>query len=129
MKKIIFICLILAVMFIGSCKQGEFEGKGGGGNLIILGLSEYNNKYIEVNGTVNAVTLKFYDPERVQIKKQRVSAPLFNGTEQYKDSATCNNFVINIFDTSTSDTPAFTKSNIEVRFFSGSAVIDLAALP
>lgn len=113
------ICLIvLAGIAIFSCTDGEFKGKGGGGNLNIVGMpSEYNNKYLSVETAVGV-----FNPERIKIKSGKVKAPLYSGGVKYESSGNIT-VTAKVWDSLDAVTTSTTKT-FSVKFFGGSGLVD-----
>ena len=128
--------LLLAGLVFSGCKDGVFEGMGGGGNLIILDRTtvsgtQLNGKWIEVEGVKGSLTVGFNPTNpRIQIKGRKLSAPLYklNTTppEKYIENDTFS-FTVKVYTDKTTNItdPTLPPKSITVQISNqGSGVIN-----
>jgi len=130
MKNTIKFCLIGLLVLIGfgavSCTDGEFAGRGGAGNLNIINIpSEYQQKYMEVSGTIGGKAISF-KPEspRVQIGKDgKVKAPLYISGEIFNGHDNNVQITATIYQDKNTATVLHTKTFDPIPFYYGSGVV------
>jgi hypothetical protein len=134
------IVLILAAGLFFSCTEGEYEGYGGGGNLVIVDrstASELNGKFIEVEGTktlpISPTTVGF-DPasKRKKFSGKKLSAPLYDSANNRYTGGTpllgeAFTVTVKVYEKQDSTTTITSKGNQQftsVMFYNGSALIE-----
>ena len=132
MKRVIHILIAALVLTMGlalvSCQDGIFEGTGGGGNLIITGLSGFNGQYIEVEGSSGSTAIGFKSSSggnsRIKISGGKVTAPVYNQTtfSRYTGNDTFT-ITITIYANDSTATSSARKTCLSVRFYSGGALL------
>ena len=126
------LCLILtAGLVFSACTDGEFAGSGGEGNLNILDRSDdgyLNGKWIWVEGKTGSVEIGFNPASpRKQLKKRRLSAPLYDLNAEAKyagsDNFSGTEFTVRVYELDVSKNPLKTET-FSVKFYNGSGLID-----
>ncbi|MCL2880843.1 MAG: hypothetical protein FWF29_11425 [Treponema sp.] len=124
-KSSILILAILAGLIAVSCTDGYSLGKGGSGNLNVVGIpSTFNNKFMTADVTIGTNNLSF-NPACIKISRNAARAPLFYSADSTQYTASDKNVTvtINIYDKNTNG--KLLKGPIDITgvdFFTGAAI-------
>ena len=136
MKRIAYIVcivfLLLAGLVFSGCKDGVFEGSGGGGNLIILDRTsvagfQLNGKWIEVDGVKGSQRIGFNPTNpRFKYSGRKLSKPLYDlDTKAQYTEANSFSFTVKVYENDSTATLLDSKAYPSVTISNkGSGVID-----
>jgi len=130
MKNILLICL--TVLILVACTIGDYDGMGG--SLVINDLTDggsLEGKFIAVEGIKDELSIGYKDGGRLQLKNNRLNAPLYNLVTKAKyapsgnDNFTAPQFTIKVYENKTGGDPVKTINKAIAFRQYGSCVIEI----